>query len=131
MDSCDRTPYQPHKPYQSVLAANAKRAGSIVILCGMVATSAAQTSNDATQVGSYDDAIRSGDVYYQNGRVVGALSEWSRAYELAKGYGHKQQSIAALARRAEAYAALGYYKNAEEDLKTAIASLDDVIGDGF
>jgi tetratricopeptide (TPR) repeat protein len=81
----------------------------------------AQTSTDSTASVSYTDAIRAGDTYFQRGQSVRALSEWSRAYDLATKDGDQGRAIGALARRAEAYAALGYYKNAAADLRSAIA----------
>ena len=88
----------------------------IILLSLLTPLASAQTPTETAAGNSYTNAIRFGDAYYQRGQPARALSEWSRAYELAKKEGGQEQTIGALARRAEAYTALGYYENAAGDL---------------
>ena len=97
-------------------------AASAMVLSLLVALASLPSFAATPADGDYNQAIRAGDALYQHGQTERALSEWSKAYELATASADRAQAVAALARRAEAYAALGYYRNAAGDLDAAIAA---------
>ena len=98
-------------------------AWAIIMQCGALAPSVAATTHE-----SFERAIRAGDGYYARGQPGLAVTEWSKAYSLATEADAPREKIEALAKRADAYRELGYYKNASEDLGAA-ARIAESIGD--
>jgi CHAT domain-containing protein len=73
----------------------------------------------------FQTAIASGDRYFLTGRIEHAIERWTHAYELAEQVDGDSERILALAKRAEAYQALGFYQKARTDLTTGIALAEE------
>jgi CHAT domain-containing protein/tetratricopeptide (TPR) repeat protein len=70
------------------------------------------------------DEIGQGTAAFRMGDIVAATRHWSDAIRLCHGSGDADLEAQALARRGEAYRVVGYYRDANNDLRAALAKAE-------
>jgi len=96
----------------------------IAVFCTSVGSArVAAAASDKAVTDAPIDAIQAGDFAFHSGKFETATVEWTRAVEAASAAGNQESLVNALARRAEAYRALGFPARSEEDLKAALAMI--------
>ena len=96
----------------------------LLALCIALAVPHSQASQQTAQ-----DELARGAQAFTSGRFALAVAHWSSAADLAAALGATELQIEALARRGEAYQALGYLSKSKADLTEALALAQTDSGD--
>jgi len=97
----------------------------VIVLGALVAgTAGAQAQSDGRATAL--ERLSRGTASFRTGDMAAAVNEWSEAIRLARASGAQDLEAQALARRGETYRTQGYLREAEADLRAALAEAEAI-----